>query len=495
MKKRLLSVILALSAFALAAQVVDCASESAFAVIGRESDGDLSALAVSLEKQITAREGVKCRAVTTLSLPANDVAATNLLWQYGRGIREKDEESKAIKRIGALVTPNAHALVEKFFAYDFRTPDDARESALGGARRLDALKFPIDGKITDDTLDFICGFRIDAEHPVCAFESGEPSMTVAEAIAAMEAGDWIDAEMAKTRKAIATWQGKDEVVLVAFECDLHVYAPPRGRWPNRETLISRDNFRHVKRFAKVVNEFGVDLAADLGDLGFDYSGRHWKPACKGERVARLALQCAGYDLIKVPFMAIPGNHDGHWDSPDGFGKFMNPEGCERIRGFVLGPTRSYGYYDLSKKHTRIFLLNTSESGNGGGWVISEAQVAFMQKAVAETPDGWATLFFSHDCLHRMAGSKTWKERPRCKRSKTYCEMRALLEAIANGGRLKLGGIFCGDSHFGRLHEENGVRYFICDWARPANGPKKMLVHIAAMKPATGEAKLFDVGHR
>jgi len=477
-----------LTGTAVWAEIVDCAEESAFAVICREGES-MAATAKALEAKIAEREGKALRPVVTVVLPGDDVAAAKALAEYGTGV----SKDKDVKRVGALVAPSAYSLVTNVFAYNFRTPADAEKSPLGKSRRLDALEFAPSAEVTDDTMDFVCGFRIDAEHPVCCFENGEPPMTASEALAAMEAGDWLDAEMAKTMKQIDEWKGGDELVLVAFECDLHVYAPPRGRWESRETLLEKGNFRHVKRFAKVANTFGVDLATDLGDLGFDYCGRHWKPACKGERVARLALQCAGYDLIKVPFMSIPGNHDGRWDSPDGFGKFMNPEGSERIRGFVLGPTRSYGYYDLKDKRTRAFFLNTSESGNGGGWCIGEPQVAFMQKAVADTPDGWTVVFFSHDCLHPTAGSKEWKERPGCKRSKTYRAMRALFESIAVGGRLKLAGAFCGDSHMERLHEENGVRYFICDWARMADGPKKVLVNIAAMKPATGEAKLFRVG--
>ena len=471
------------------AAVVDCSDESAFVVIGGFGEGRVGETAKALERAIAAREGKPCRSVSALNLPKDETAARQALVEYASTVR-KDE---GVKRVGALVTPSVYVIVTNVFAYDFRLPKEARASPLGSNRHADVLKFEAGGNLAEDVMDFVCGYRIDCDNPVCSFESGEPSLTAAEAIAAMEAGEWIDEEVARTRKRLTAWQGKDEVVLVAFECDLHVYSPTRGMWKNRAALLAEGNFRHVKRFARVANALGADLAADLGDVGYDYSDRHWKHACKSERVARMALQRTGYDLLQMPFMALQGNHDGHWDSLSDFGTFFNPPTAKRARGFEFGPTRGYGYYDLPAKQTRIFFLNTCESGTGGWYEIRSEQVDWVRKAVDETPDGWTVAFFSHDCLHRTAGNEDWKERPVVKASKGYCDMRTLFETIAAGRRLKLAGAYCGDSHFNRLHVENGVRYFVCDAAFYGKGEKRVLVHVAAIKPRTGDAKLFRVG--
>lgn len=469
------------------AGMADCSDESAFAVIGRSGEPGLNETAKALEVAIARRNGVKGPRVMVVTLPDGEQARQELI-AYATKIKGMPR----VKRVGALVSPSAYVMTTNVLSYACRAWGEAAAFPMGWNKHADMLRFNPGDRLSEDVLNFVCGYRIDLEHPVCSFESGEPPMTAAEAVAAMDAGDWIDAEIAKTRQRLAAWQGKDEVVLVAFECDLHVYSPVRGKWAKRADL-TEGGFCQARRFARVANTFGVDLAAELGDLGYDFSGRHWKHACRGERAARMAIQSAVYDLIEVPFMSVQGNHDTHWSSLDGFGRLFNPEGAKRIAGFTLGPTRGYGYRDIPAKRTRVFFVNTSEGGNGGEWVIRPEQVAFMRKAVTETPDGWCVVFFSHDCLHRTAGDENWKERPVCKASRTYCDMRALLESVASGKRLRLAGTYCGDSHMNRLHEENGVRYFICDAAYRGFGEKRLLVHIAAVKPATGEARLFRVG--
>ena len=472
------------------AAIVDCAEESVFAVIGSSGEKGLEMTAKALGEAIARREGWSAApAVEVVALPGGDAAENPLL-----ELCAKVKAKSGIKRVGALVTPAVYDVTTNRLSYACRSWPDAAKFPMGWNKHADMLRFAPGGAITEETLDFVCGYRVDWDNPVCSFESGEPPMTAAEAVAAMEAGDWVDAEVEKTRRRIRDWQGADEAVLVAFECDLHIYSPVRGKWAKRSDLVE-GNFRHVKRFARAAAGLGVDVAADLGDLGYDFSGRHWKHACKGERASRMAIQSAGYDLFKMPFMAVQGNHDTHWTALDGFGKLFNPEGSKRTDGFVFGPTRGYGYHDIAAKRTRLFFVNTSEGGNGGEWRIRPDQVDFHRKAVAATPDGWTVAFFSHDCFHRTAGDRDWKERAGCKASKTYCDMRALLESIAAGKRLKLAGAYCGDSHMNRLHEENGVRYFVCDAAFNGAGPKNLLVHVAAINPRTGEGRLFRIGAR
>ena len=486
--RKIVLVLMAVAAGAVSAEIVDCAEESMFAVIGSSEEEGLGTTAKSLGEAIARREGwTDAPPVETIVLPPGAASRTALL-DYCAKVRSDHRA----KRVGALVTPSVYAFTTNLMLYTCRTWPEAAKFPMGWNKHADMLEFKAGDPITGETLDFICGYRIDWDDPVGSFESGEPPLTAAAAVTAMDAGDWIDAEVESTRRRLAAWQGNDEVVSIAFECDLHVFSPVRGKWGRRSDL-TEGGFCQAKRFVRVANTFGVDLATDLGDLGYDFSGRYWKHACKGERAARMAIQSTVYDLVRVPFMAVQGNHDTHWGSLDGFGRRFNPEGSKRIGGFTLGPTRGYGYRDITEKRTRVFFVNTSEVGTGGGWAISPEQVTFMRKAVADTPDGWCVVFFSHDCLHRTTGDRDWKERESCKSSRTYGDMRTLLGSIASGGRLKLAGIFCGDSHFNRLHVEDGVRYFICDAAFNGFGPKNLLVHIAAVKPATGEARVFRVG--
>ena len=340
---------------------------------------------------------------------------------------------------------------------------------------------------------FLEGAPFDPSKPVCKFWDG-PDMTAAQVVDALPVPDWVDREIDATKARIDAWKGSDEVVLVPTITDFHFYSPACGVWPDFPS-VAASKLAHAKYLKRVIERLGADAGANLGDLGFDYCPRHWSHSLDNERAARLAIEDAIYASLKVPFVMVPGNHDAGWDSPTGFGDRFNSPAFPRTRNYRRGPTGAYGYLDLAAKRTRLFFVNTSEGGNGGEWRIRPDQVDFHRKAVAATPDGWTVAFFSHDCLHRTAGDRDWKERTGCKASKTYCDMRALLESIAAGKRLKLAGAYCGDSHMNRLHEENGVRYFVCDAAFNGAGPKNLLVHVAAINPRTGEGRLFRIGAR
>ena len=163
---------------------------------------------------------------------------------------------------------------------------------------------------------------------------------------------------------------------------------------------------------------------------------------------------------------------------------------------------------------KAFFVSTAECGNGGGCAISLEQVAFMRKAVAETPDGWAVTFFSHECLHPDCGrwdSPDYKT-PRHKLSPGYVGMRELISETVRGGRLKAHGILCGDSHYDLdwTDPESSIRYVIsqgyggCGKKQHPKSPavpvelhfdraKQMLVDVSAIRPRTGEWKVFRVG--
>ena len=359
---------------------------------------------------------------------------------------------------------------------------------------------------------FLEGAPYDPANPVCKFWTG-PDMTAAQVVDALPVPDWVDREIDATKARIDAWRGSDEVVLVPTITDFHFYSPPCGVWPDFPAIAS-SNLAHAKYLKRVIERLGADAGANLGDLGYDYCPRYWSHSLDNERAARLAIEDAIYASLKVPFVMVPGNHDGGWDSPSGFGDRFNSPDFPRTRDFRRGPTGAYGYLDLAAKRTRLFFINTSEEGNGGGKAITPEQVAFMRKAVGETPDGWAVMFFSHDCLHPDCGrwdSPDYRT-PDYKASPGYVGMRELISETIRGRRLKARGILCGDSHYDLdwTDPKSSIRYVIsqgyggCGKSLHPKAPavpvelyfncaKQMLVDVSALKPATGEWKIFRVG--
>lgn len=359
---------------------------------------------------------------------------------------------------------------------------------------------------------FIEGAPFDPKNPLCRFWT-DPSMSPAEVVDALSLPEWVDREIDATKARIAAWKGNDEIVLVPTISDFHLYAPSCGVWPCLQFVVS-SNLAHIKYFRHVIERLAADAAVNLGDLGIDYCSRHWSLALDNERAARLAIEDAVYASLQVPLAMVPGNHDGGWDSPSGFGDRFNSPTLPRARLLRLGETKDYGYLDLKAKRTRLFFISTSQVGNGGGCAIRADQVQFMRKAVAATPDGWAVAFFSHDCLHPDCGR--WESpdyrTPSHKLTPGYVAMRQLVSETVRGGRLKSQGIICGDSHYDLdwTDPESGVRYLItqgyggCGKARHPKYPavpvelsfdrsRQMLIDVLAIKPLTGEWRIFRVG--
>ena len=368
-------------------------------------------------------------------------------------------------------------------------------------------------KSLDDRMKlFVEGSPYDSANPVCRFWEG-PDMTPAEVVDAVPVPAWVDREIDATKARIEAWKGNDEIVLVPTLTDFHFYSPVCGVWPNLKAVTS-SMLAHAKYLKRVIERLGADAGANLGDLGFDFCPRHWSQSLDYERAARLAVEDAIYASLKVPFVMVPGNHDGGWDSPTGFGDRFNAPEFPRTRSFKRGPTGAYGYLDLPAKRTRLFFISTSESGNGGGKKITDEQVAFMRRAVAETPDGWTAMFFSHDCLHEDCGRWNYPDykTPEFKKSSGYVGLRTLLSETILAGRVKARGILCGDSHFDLdwTDPATSIRYVIsqgyggCGKALHPKTPavatelhfkrsEQMLVDVSAMKPATGEWRIFRVG--
>ena len=359
---------------------------------------------------------------------------------------------------------------------------------------------------------FLEGAPYDPANPVCRFWTG-PDMTAAQVVDALPVPDWVDREIDATKARIDAWKGSDEVVLVPTITDFHFYSPPCGMWPDLQSVVA-SKLAHAKYLGRVIERLGADAGANLGDLGIDYCPRYWSLGLDNERAVRLAIEDAILASLKVPFVMVPGNHDGGWDSPAGFGDRFNSPDLPRARNYRRGPTGAYGYLDLEAKRTRLFFISTSESGNGGGYAIGGEQVAFMRKAVAETPDGWAVTFFSHDCLHPDCGrwDSPGYRTPGYKASPGYVGMRELISETVRGGRLKARGILCGDSHYDLdwTDPESSIRYVIsqgygvCGREQHPKTPaapvelqfdhaKQMLVDVSAIRPKTGEWKVFRVG--
>ena len=426
-------------------------------------------------------------------------------------------------RDAAAAAVKAFADLEKWPAFKARYPRVRLDYALVGGdvgnmtqpfHQTKETRSHVVARARDDDRMrlFLEGAPFDPSKPVCKFWDG-PDMTAAQVVDALPVPDWVDREIDATKARIDAWKGSDEVVLVPTITDFHFYSPACGVWPDFPS-VAASKLAHAKYLKRVIERLGADAGANLGDLGFDYCPRHWSHSLDNERAARLAIEDAIYASLKVPFVMVPGNHDAGWDSPTGFGDRFNSPAFPRTRNYRRGPTGAYGYLDLAAKRTRLFFVSTAESGNGGGCAISLEQVAFMRKAVAETPDGWAVTFFSHECLHPDCGrwdSPDYKT-PRHKLSPGFAGMRELISETVRGGRLKAHGILCGDSHYDLdwTDPESSIRYVIsqgyggCGKKQHPKSPavpvelhfdraKQMLVDVSAIRPRTGEWKVFRVG--
>lgn len=321
-----------------------------------------------------------------------------------------------------------------------------------------------------------------------------------------------DAE-AEIRVALAryrAWKGTDETVVFPIATDLHdgapdIADPPDWTQPKMHLLFA----------ARAAALFGADFLAELGDIGEDRD-LDWKPVDLPVAERRYRSQEILLGASPVPVLACIGNHDlssAKFALPSSsFGRRFI--GAQKARGvpFVTGPDEDYGYLDLPAKRVRAIFLNTADLNAHNTarreWCgISDAQVAFVAKALDGLPPDWAAVVLSHIplCagLGRVIGARPNGE----DRMKNRAETLAAVEAfVRKGGRCL--GVFSGHAHQDWDARENGVTHVVSQgcgtcpytWLLPearythrGEPGGAMIVDVVALKPAQGVGRVFRIG--
>lgn len=318
----------------------------------------------------------------------------------------------------------------------------------------------------------------------------------------------IKREIAKAYARFRVWKGDDATVVFPLISDVHdenepVIKPPATpleRWWQK---------LHVLYANFAARRFGADFVADLGDIGMDRWTKGGLPDWETHMKPRLELERRLYAGLDMPVLFACGNHDlGHANkriSSKEWAALLNVPQQRAGRGATaLGPHGDYGYLDLPSKRTRVLLLDTSVDAPGGSR-ISPDETAWAARTLDATPDGWRLVVLSHICLDPQLGVWTIEAGVR-NDPPGFREMRTALERFAAARRTQV-LTFSGHSHCDCERERNGVVYAITQSlgtapfrAVPADGRYRQvnracetLVDFVALKPASGDCRVFRVG--
>lgn len=318
----------------------------------------------------------------------------------------------------------------------------------------------------------------------------------------------IKREIAKAYARFRAWKGDDETVVFPLVTDVHDENEPVVK-PPKTPLEHWQQKLHVLYANFAARRFGADFVADLGDIGMDRWTKGGLPDWETHMKPRLALQRQLYAGLEVPVLFACGNHDlGHARkriSSKEWAELLNvPQRREGRGATALGPNGDYGYLDLPSKRTRVLLLDTSVDAPGGSR-ISPDETDWVARTVVATPEGWRLVVLSHICLDPQLGVWTIDAGVRSD-PPGFREVRTALERFAASRRMQVFA-FCGHSHCDCERERNGVVYAITQSlgttpfrAVPADGRYRLvdrgretLVDFVALKPASGDCRVFRVG--
>lgn len=313
--------------------------------------------------------------------------------------------------------------------------------------------------------------------------------------------DWAEAKIGEAVARYQAWKGTNETVAFTFMTDVHSRLADTNAAPNFA------NSRYHVLFAEAAaDRAGCDFLVDAGDHDFE----HQCPTAE-EAFKRMALVRQLYASCTArPVLFCLGNHD-HGPflkdrsvrpiSSAQFGDALNSLAEQHGFKTVFGENRSWGYCDIPGKKFRAIFCNTSDEGYYG---FSQSQVDFVELSLKSLPEGWTAAAFSHYCVFDEIGHWKRYQRGGIKRKK---EFMAVLEKFAQSRPHAFVGIFCGDSHFDNEQELRGVNWTVSQgyggvsaadkpWGARTIGfsrNKDMLFELVAVKPQTGECRIFRVG--
>lgn len=355
-----------------------------------------------------------------------------------------------------------------------------------------------------------------------------------------------DGEIAAALDRFRQWKGEDETVVFPVTTDLHAWYPDLADSPGP----GGDPKMHIPYALRVGDRFGADFHLDLGDIGSDrvatrsngLQGAKFaetRSATREERRRREVSQFALYDKTDRPVFCCVGNHDliyaeragdeNDWTSvnPAEFGNRFSPlaHGADA----VWGEGKHYGYWDVPGKRFRLIFLDNFEFATRCGF--SAEQVRFLIRALA-VPEDFTVLVAMHRSL--VPSSCCWLRNGtmRCRNSYNGKAARFGVKQVvriledfvahekgSSGGFAwdftahkgsRLAGVLTGDSHYDNWTVQNDVLW-LCRQGYGSisrehelpheNGAKHvsvslkdtMLVDVVAVKPRTGELRIFRVG--
>lgn len=346
------------------------------------------------------------------------------------------------------------------------------------------------------------------------------TLAAQETLAAVEIPAWAQNAIQETFERFSAWKGGDETVVLPTISDVH-----SGRGDFAEPLDWSDSKNHIRLLQHAAVVFGADATLDLGDIGFDRLPNR-KPSDEATARQRLQSQRLLYENAPVPAFFCMGNHDSGRSYGETFSELRLSEreygemfnGATKKRGveFSAGLNLDYGYWDVPEKSCRVIFLNTSDSAEVG---YSDDQVRFLLHAL-ETAVGRTVVVFEHVCLHPTIGD--WYDGFPGGLFKHQRTVIRFLQAFALRTKEKIGdfesdfesaentslaGVIAGDSHFDAQSTRYGINYVVTQGygtvsARnvpeegaytPFERTNQMLCDVVAIKPASGEMKVFRIG--
>ena len=318
----------------------------------------------------------------------------------------------------------------------------------------------------------------------------------------------IDAAVARYK----AWKGADETVAFTVITDVH------SRLQTLPKPIDwGDSLAHQILVQHAADAADCDFLADLGDHDFQIGFKN-----QVEMDVRLGTTVDIYKGCKRPVLFALGNHDhgrrSHYLSSERFGETLNGLMATHGHAFRAGANKSWGYYDIPAKKTRMFVLNSSDEGYYG---YSRSQLQFVADNL-KLPEGWTAAACQHFCIQTKIGHWRSFASTHALREGIFIKMVEAFVAGKAGGEdgitwdftknrdTRFAGCFFGDSHYDNHLLENGVHYTITqgyggigDTDFPTNNGAfkvpwfnrsgQMLFDLVAFKPSKRELKIFRIG--
>ena len=349
---------------------------------------------------------------------------------------------------------------------------------------------------------------------------------------------WLEPKIEAALVRYKEWKGSEEVVVFTLTTDLHDWHPAIDSDDGPDVSSKM----HIPYALHVGDVFEADFAADLGDIGSDWTvGKDGAlvGATREEMLCRRSSQVELYDKARRPVFQCVGNHDltyvvtengvAKWrnDDPRNFGNCFAPlaHGAE----VVWGEGRDYGYWDVPGKNFRVIVLDSFEWAHTYGFKPS--QLAFLSGALVVPPD-FAVVVLMHSDLQPPMGC--WLHNGVMQFRNSFSADRArfghkeaqrMLEDFVGRGRgesnglawdftslrnNRLAAVLCGHAHYDNFLRQYDVLHVVRQGHGSINARTEFphengarhtevslsddtCIDVVAVKPKLGDLAIFRIG--